>query len=420
MISFDGLFDKKIYEKEITAKHEVDKALSYATYENATVLPCKTLTVNGQSKSGGGIVISDGSFLKESTVHNNSHIPYEVDRKDVLFCDEEVVYFGMFIGVWGHCITDCIKRAWFLNDPRFSEVIKGKKIIYVAQEGSLHSDLKGILSKSGIDVEQLVEVKTPTKFRSVIVPDSSFFLDDDKVEHFTKEYRDTINKIKEPFYNSNPNKKLYFSHRNIRGYKNDIGEERLEKYFSEHGFEIVRPEKITLDEELRLLASCSTFAATDGSSSLNSMFLPDDAEVIIIPRSPYLAFHQLGINELYPNQKIYYVDSSLSVLCRGDRRSRGPFFYFVSKELIRHVEGVEQEETPKWLKDNFKDFRKYLKRGLYVTDKMTFAASSPYTELAAYYYNRYLCSRKFRTKAIRLKRRFQVFLSKVRKKIFKS
>ena len=354
MVDYSGLFDSRLFSKWIGVKHAEDKTLGVQTYSNATVLPCKELP---DGRSGGGIVSEAGEFLKESTVHNGSHVPYKTEA--VKHSDETVIYFGMLIGVWGHCFTDCIKRAWFFHSDEYREQYTGLKVIYTAHEGSLHKNFLDLLAKSGIDIQNFYEVKEPTVFKEIIIPDSSFWLDDERNDHFTKEYRECIDRIKAPYARQKKdiNKKIYYSHRNVRGFNNDIGEEKIERYLEKNGFEIVHPEKLNLDEQLDLLSRCSVFAATDGSNSHNSVFLPEDSEVIIILRSPYMTFHQLALNELYERQKIYYVDSSLSLLCKADRPTRGPFFYYVSKELVWRVEGRELEETDGYLKDNFKDFR---------------------------------------------------------------
>lgn len=398
MINYDGLFDKQLFLKEIEAKHEVIQELSYSKAKNALVLPCIDLP-NGFS--GGGIIKENGEFIKESTVHNGSHVPYEVNHNQVEIVDERVVYFGMLIGVWGHCISDCIKRAWFINSPEYIERFAKCKIIYTAQKDSLHKNFIDFLSLLGINIDTFYEITKPTIYSEVIIPDSSFFLDDNGVEHFTKEYREVIEKIKEPFKSvTGISKKIYYSHRNVRGIMNDMGERQIEKYLQNHGFEVVHPELLSVQEQLKLLAQCKVFISSDGSTSHNSIFLPEESEIIIIPRSPYLTFHQLALNELFEKQKIYYIDSTISIMCKGNRPTRGPFYYFVSPNLIEHIENKPFYESKKWLVDNFKEFKKYLQKGFYIENDRKYTAISPYTEIAFYYYNKYLFTSNRKVKTV--------------------
>ena len=418
MVNFDLLLNKELFASEISSAHKCNKELSYSCYQNATILPCCQLP-NGQS--GGGVLSADGQLLTESTVHKGSHVPYDVDAEEVEEADETVLYFGMLIGIWGHCITDCIKRAWFFQCDDYKSKYANLKIVYTAHEGSLHQNFLELLNCLGIDIHSFTEIKKPTRFKQIIIPDSSFFLDDSRIEQYTKEYRETIDRIKltVQYECDNNFKKIYYSHRNVRGINNDIGEEKLEKYFRQQGFEIVHPERLSFKQQLELLSRCTVFAASDGSTSHNSIFLPEDAEVIIIPRSPYLTFHQLALNELYEEQKIYYIDATLSILCKGDRPTRGPFFYYVSPNLIEHIENRRFEENDHWVKDNFKDFERYLRRGFYIENNRTFTAKSPYTELSMYYFNKYLFLKKPRKILVSTGRKIDYFISRFAKKIIR-
>lgn len=416
MVDFDGLLDKNRFNIEIDTVHEVEKKLGYSIYNNATLLPCVDLP---SGKSGGGIIDSNGNFLKESTVHNGSHIPYQVNSKDIHYSDETVIFFGMLIGIWGHCISDCIKRAWFFDTDIFKEKYKDVKVVYVAPKGTLHGNFVDLLKKLNIEIENFTEIKNITKFKKIIVPDSSFFLDDFGIEHFTCEYRFCIDKIKRTYIKQKEevNKKIYYSHRDVRGFNNDIGEQKLERFFQKNGFEIIHPEKMNLDAQLDLLSTCSVFASSDGSTSHNSIFLPETAEVIIIPRSPYLTFHQLALNELYGLQNIFYIDASLSILCKGDRPTRGPFFYYVSEKLIEHVEKTNFTENEEWIRANFYDFEKYFKCGFYLEKNRVFTAYSPYTELALYYYNQYLYLKKRRMFFVFFKRFALKNMKRIKRKV---
>ena len=418
MVDFGLLYDKSIFQREIHEKHYVKRILSCKNIKNATILPCVELPTG---ESGGGIVDLNGTLISESTVHNGSHVAYKVEPDSIIKSNETVIYFGMLNGIWGHCITDCIKRAWFFSAKLYKEKYANYKVFYIAPKGSFHRNFLSILEKLGIDIDSFIEITKPTEFSEVIIPDSSFYLDDNGIEHFTDEYRESIEIIKKSYKKDleERNKKIYYSHRNVRGYNNDIGEEKIERYLEEQGFDIIHPEKFSVDEQLEMLSKCSIFVASDGSTSHNSVFLPEDAEVIIIPRSPYLTFHQLALNELYDGQKIYYIDATLSILCKGDRPTRGPFFYFVSPNLIKHIENREFVENDKWIKENFRDFEGYLRRGFYIENNRTFTAKSPYTELSMYYFNKYLFLKKPRKILVSTGRKIDHFISRVTKKIVK-
>ncbi|MDO4497670.1 MAG: hypothetical protein Q4B58_07590, partial [Bacteroidales bacterium] len=36
--------------------------------------------------------------------------------------DAKVVYLGNMLNIWGHCITDNLKKLWFLKTPEYKEL----------------------------------------------------------------------------------------------------------------------------------------------------------------------------------------------------------------------------------------------------------------------------------------------------------
>ena len=211
----------------------------------------------------------------------------------------------------------------------------------------------------------------PTRFKTVIVPDESFFLeeftgdvDDEKdtadnflfktPAYFTQEYVDTVDAIrayaKKNFTPLNC-RKYYFFH----GQKS-FGEEKLEDYFKRKGYEIVIPERLELKDELNILANAESFAATVGSISHNVIFLPEHAEAILIPRYVDLNLNQYqqALNQVH-ELNVVYVDSALSVWANGPN---GPFYYMVGYRLKEYF---GDNFDGKYREDEIEDFVRYAK-----------------------------------------------------------
>lgn len=190
-----------------------------------------------------------------------------------------------------------------------------------------------------IDVNRLLVVNKPVKFRSIIFPDESFFLDDsgDKYQNafftadafFTKEYIETVDRIRD-FALKNctrlDKKKYYFYHG-----RNQVDEERIANYFHSKGYEIVQPEKLPLEAQLNILVNCESFASTLGSCTHNAIFLRDNSEVIIIPRwiKIKLNSYQQALNQLH-NLQVVYIDSTFSIY---SPEHTGPYCYVLSRQL---------------------------------------------------------------------------------------
>lgn len=225
-----------------------------------------------------------------------------------------------------------------------------------------------------VDVNKLYPITKPVKFKNIILPDESFFLDKSKFHvgegnftvdgtwdnfdgndgsYFTREYLDTVAQLRAHIQkNFSPlsQKKFYFFHG-----KENAGEERIARYFQSKGYEILRPELIPIDEQLNLFANCENFASLCGSVSHNVIFLPDNANVILIPRrAAYLNIYQQALNHVH-NLDCYYIDSAFSIF---SPKWTGPFCYIVSENLKKYF---GDDVTEKYTEEDFETFLAYVR-----------------------------------------------------------
>ena len=283
--------------------------------------------------------------------------------------DETVIYLGMFYVIWGHMITDNMKRLWFLKSDVYKNYFKNCKLIYVQYDGFefetsiVHFHFAKILEILGIDYKNIYPVKEATTYKNLILPDESFYYIPEKGKYFTNEYVETIDIIRHHFlkyygtlnHTSLPFKKVYFFH----GMREQIGEERLAAYFQSKGYVIINPYKFSFEEELAILINCESFATPIGSTAHNSIFLRDNTEVILIPRGNYLTDYQEALNQVH-DLRINYIDSTLSIFSKGWDIA---FYYFVSNNLKRYF-GDEVDEEHQFNNEDFKTFIIYLKNSL--------------------------------------------------------
>ena len=172
-------------------------------------------------------------------------------------------------------------------------------------------------------------------------------IDKHSASYFTKEYRETMDIVRNfALKNQTPtaSKKIYYFYG-----RNQVGEERLAEYFKSKGYEIVLPEKLTLDEQLNLLINCESFASTVGSCAHNSGFLHDKTECIFIPRS-FNAFtgHQKKMDQVR-SLNANYIDSTLSIFNVG----HSSFCYIISEQLKKFF-------GDKWNGYEYDDFKTFL------------------------------------------------------------
>lgn len=312
--------------------HFSDKSLSVDVIENGVVLPCVGLK--------GGIVDERGVYYEQSFVHRGIGGLYEYEESVCECCDEEVVYIGMYNGVWGHWLTDNLKLLWFLFDERYSG-LKTMKFVYttLSSDFGFSGNAKLLLLRLGIDVDKLVRITTITKFRKIYLPEDCFIREEKKGCWYTVEYKSLIDRIISASCNSiqneliSPLNRVYFTRTK---FKNDVdyGEERIERVFRDLGYAIVSPEEMSLDEQIYLLNHCKVLAATEGSVTHNVAFMQEGSSVVIVRKRNFVNEYQLAINEMRALH-VTYVDSHKSTRIDKNHSYKGPFFMYCSSNLSR-------------------------------------------------------------------------------------
>lgn len=260
--------------------------------------------------------------------------------------------------IWGHIITDDIRRVWFLKSEHFKQ-FKDYPMVYVPwsvyRQGGEKS-FRQLLKILEVDFENLRPIMQPTQFDKIILPDSSFRAGG-IIENrfFTNEYRETIDMVRSfAQKNRTPTsiKKIYNYYGN-----NQVGEERLAEYFKTKGYEIIRHEqRINFDEYFNLLINCESFVSTLGSCAHDSVFLRDNTEAIFITRwSGALGDYQPVIDQVR-SLNATYIDTSFSVF-----RVRTSNFCFVISEPLKRFFG---DKWNGYDEADFKAFLQYEKKSL--------------------------------------------------------
>ena len=357
MTNLDYLYKPNAAKKVVGKHYFLDKKLGFQIIENGMILPHKK--VSGTWFGLGGIVDNNNKYIPSSSswyMWDKSYLP---PPESIEHSTETVIYLNYFFYVWGHCITDNIRRVWFLKSDAFKNEFKDCPIVYIAWNGITiknSPDFKRLLEILEVDVDSLQEITKPTQFKRIILPDESFDSPFYKIPGFTNEYHEHIDRIRNfgLKHGMPPScKKIYFFH----GKKGQFGEERLAEYFKSKGYEIINPEKprLTFDEELNLLVNCESFASNGGSGAMNVIFLRDGTETIIIPRiaslaeKPYDSYQQI-VNQVHP-LKITYIDATLSIF--GTNSAAGRWLYIISEQLKRFFgdkwDGYEEEDLKNFL-----------------------------------------------------------------------
>lgn len=316
-----------------------DEVLSCHEISNGILLPYKG-DMNG--KTSGGVVESDGGYVDLSGLHENHGCGYSVTSNDIVKKGKNAIYLGVWFPIWGHCITDNIKKLWFLKTPEAQQLINGgADLVYIVMMNDrfkLPKSFIDLLQCLKIDISQLKQITSPTQYDSIYIPDNSLIRKGEDI-FYTKEFLETRNdilanlsKCKTSTYD-----KIYFSRSRLKNGKQDFGEKRVEDVFRYLGFKIIYPEKKSFAEQVALLQGCSHFAATEGSTSHNSLFCKRGTKVTILRKASYINEYQFLINSMC-SLNVIYVDSHLSIFVDENRVWNGPFFLYVNNNLLRYAD----------------------------------------------------------------------------------
>ncbi|MBR0151370.1 MAG: glycosyltransferase family 61 protein [Synergistaceae bacterium] len=407
--NYDLLYDKEYYTKSLNTEHLIaGKKLSYRIIEDGYILPLLAHVNEGGIFSSEGDYVS-GSSYKEgpgdfSDEINNRTITLKaaaelhgIDPTDVISENSTVVYLGMFFKVWGHLITDNMRLLWFLHSNDYAEKFSQCKLIYCpVMDFKLEGNYKRMLEILGIDCSKLTPVTRLSRYSRIILPDECFFKNDAGIRFFTPEYVSTIDAVRDyaaSIARPGTPEKIYYSYSSYKSGKT-FGEDKLERYFASKGYAIIHPERLTLDEQLTLLAGCKSFASTIGSCAHNMIFLRDGAEVILIPRANYFAAYQPVLDQVH-RLNIHYVDSSFSIFV-GKRPWGGPHLYFISSNLRRYF---HDEDTSPII--DVSDFMRYMNAHTTDSNPETYKY---YSVIAAEYFGGLCALRRSKTIRERLKR----------------
>ena len=353
MVNIDYLYNPDAVKPIFAKDYFIDNKLGFSVIENGIILPHKDIIVDGKWTWGkGGIVDANGEYIKSSHVRESFGGGYTPSPKDIKRSSETVIYLGLFYPVWGHAITDNIRRLWFLNSDIFNSEFKNCSLVYVPWQTSpldKQQNFKRLLEILEVNFDKLRPIEQPTQFEKIILPDGSFS------SCFTEEYRETIERVRNFALKNRTmtsNKKIYYFYG-----KHQFGEEKLANYFKSKGYEIVRPEELPLDEQLNILINADNFASTLGSCAHNSVFLRNGTEVLLIPRrSGYFAFVQPRIDQVHP-LNVNYVDSTLSIFSVDTPRAN----CFIISEQLKRFFG---DKFDGYENDDFNAFLQYVKKSI--------------------------------------------------------
>lgn len=338
--------------RHIDVNHKISGVLSYHVIADGTILPEKKIC----GKMLGGVVDADRNFIELSAFHEGLGGGYNFDA--IKKKKEKVIYIGVLYGMWGHLLTDALKKVWFLTSPiGINMLSQGYKVVYLTKGNKpLPSYCAEIFSLAGLDLAAWECISEIVTFEEIIIPENSIVIEG-KERKYSIEYENIVEKIKESVSHSNDlpldsTDKIYFT-RSQLNQRRETGEKRIEREFEKKGYKVIAPEKCSVKQQIYYMLNCSHFATTEGSCSHNSMFCNKGTKVTILRKANYVNSYQIMINEM-AGLNVTYIDANQTINAHPQSKWDGPFYLDVTETLRRYLGSETNGMTiPYFLRSDF-------------------------------------------------------------------
>lgn len=270
-------------------------------FEEAYILPHRP---DKRSVYGiGGLVDRDGNFIEESGFQfcNNQTENldwggiYSFDSNLAKNVDKKIIFAGFINNnEWGHFIADWSTRLWYAMDNDLP-------IYFCCREKQMEllKNIQELIKLCGIALERVYIImsrETPYRFSRVILPESSLTATIRSPE-FLKPFRKAVVNAKAVSGYSKFEEKIYLTRTQMKNCK-EVGEKDIEEIFEKGGFRIVAPERLSVQEQICLLANCRDLASLDGSAPHGIVFCQEGIKHIIFEKTDDRNFRQEVLDEL--------------------------------------------------------------------------------------------------------------------------
>lgn len=340
--------------KQLSESHQNNIKPYLKVIENGIILPRKRFVENGRIVDKGGVLDQNGNFVEESIEYDFGG-KYGFDLLNVQTIEEPVIYLGRSFPHFGVAFIDLLRRAYF----KYSEEGKNMKMcccgVYCEPGTFGKHDKKSwdLLNAIGIYKDELIDVRVPTRFTQIYIPEPGFEYEKWYKNEFYIPYKILFDKAEPREY-----KKVYLS-RGRMPQKKDAGEKIIQKFFSMNGYEVFYPDEISIEEQVEYLKGADCIASIEGTISHNILFCTPGTKQIIIRRDTRIEPRHFLLNELM-NSVPTYIDCYFNILPGFPRHyDIGPFCMLFNKNIRKFAKDNNYKIPRGWVISNVKTFLKY-------------------------------------------------------------
>lgn len=280
----------EIYEQ--MEKEYLKQNIDVLNIKNGVILPQKKSINEHHWMGDGGVIDNNGDFVNLSGIlgfgENEGEFvfggSYEYEKLEEK--KEDVLYMGAFQPHWGHFLLEYITRLWYWI--KYKPTIKIAYCGFACEPDSIDGNYLEILNLLGIEKNRLIDIRNPTRFLNVIIPEQSYL----RGKYYSLEYKLIINTLKDNasiHISKKPYENLYFTRvdfmKTAINRNKERGEDPIVELFKKNNFTIISPERISATEQIFYISHCKKIITPIGGASMNLIFAKEGCEVILLKKA---------------------------------------------------------------------------------------------------------------------------------------
>ena len=339
---------------QLSHSHEAADAPYLLKIEDGIVLPRKH-EINGDSfKALGGVLTKNLEYVEESREYDFGG-GYQINVEAVEKIDESVIYLGRGFPHYGVVMIDLIRRLYF----KYSEDGRNLRLCYCgvySEPGTFgRGDQRSweLLEDMGLRRKDVIDVRTPTQFKIVYVPEPGFEYD----KYYHKEFLIPYKYISDRVEAKNE-KKLYLSRKKM-GTTKEAGEAVIEEFFRMNGYTVIYPDELSIFEQAEYLKGAEEIASVEGTISHNILFCNPGTKQVVIRKNIRLEPRHFLFNELM-DSPVTYIDCLFNFVPGFPRHyDIGPFCMLFNSNIRRFAKDNGYKLPSGWFFSNIATMLSY-------------------------------------------------------------
>lgn len=224
-----------------------------------------------------GVASYSKTILKEASGGSFEYVgPAAADRRE-----GDYFFIGSIHRHFGHTMLEGFARLWAMEGVlRYAPDIR-----FVVYETDIPGFAYDLLGAAGVDRARIVPAGVSTVFERLFVPGVSM-----RTHHWITEYQTwPWQRVSAALaHDIEGLRKVYLSRAAVWN-RALVNEKEVESLFEKSGFEILAPESMSIEEQVRLARSCSVIAGSVGSQLYLAAFMRRGGRLLVLaPENFYL------------------------------------------------------------------------------------------------------------------------------------